>query len=192
MVAKQVATTPKPQNNNEELLLIRLLNPATKQRAFEELVSTYKERIYLTIRKLVIDHSDTDDLMQEVFLKIWNGLDNFRRDAKLFTWVYRIAVNESLTFLAKKKRRFFFGSLQDELENKLQTQSELQADQVQLLLQKALLRLPEKQRVVFNMRYYDELSYEQISEILGTSVGALKASYHFAVKKIEDYISKSL
>jgi RNA polymerase sigma-70 factor (ECF subfamily) len=188
MVATQVE--PKPTTSSEHELIERLVSPSTRQKAFDELVGTYKERVYFTVRKMVIDHSDAEDLMQEIFLKIWNNLQGFRSESKLSTWIYKIAVNESLTFLARKKRRHFLG-YQSEMLEKLEAQSELQADRVQLLLQKALLKLPPKQRLIFNMRYYDEMNYEQMSEILGTSVGALKASYHFAVKKIEDFLTKN-
>ncbi len=139
---------------------------------------------------MVIDHDDADDLTQEVFIKVWKNLENFRQDAQLYTWVYRIATNECLTFLSSKRKRFFLPILDitEELANKIDTSPEISGDEIQLKLQKALLRLPDKQRLVFNMRYYDELKYEEISEILGTSVGALKASYHLAAKKIEEFL----
>jgi RNA polymerase sigma factor (sigma-70 family) len=141
---------------------------------------------------MVIDHDDADDLTQEIFIKIHRHIDNFREDAQLFTWIYRIATNECLSFLQRKKRRFFLpiGDVEGELTAKLDSSAGPSADEIQLKLQKALLKLPDKQRMVFNMKYFDNLPYEQISEITDTSVGALKASYHHAVKKIEEYLSE--
>lgn len=154
----------------------------------------YQQRVYWHVRKMVIDHDDADDLTQETFIKAWNHLDNFRQDAKLFTWLYRIATNECLQFLNKKKRQatVSFDDVEHELLDKLNTNVLIEADAIQMKLQQALLRLPEKQRLVFNMKYFDDLKYEEISEILDTSVGALKASYHHAVKKIEQYLQLSL
>jgi RNA polymerase sigma-70 factor (ECF subfamily) len=138
----------------------------------------------------LIDHDDTDDVLQNTFIKVWKNLEGFNRDSQLFTWIYRIATNESITFLNKKKRRFFIPiiNVEHELSSKLESDVNFSGDKIQLKLQKAILTLPEKQRVVFNMKYYDELKYEEIAEITGTSVGALKASYHHAVKKIEEYV----
>lgn len=140
---------------------------------------------------MVIDHDDADDVTQEVFIKIHKAIDGFREDSQLFTWIYRIATNECLTFLNKKKRRFFL-PIEDvaaQLSSKLDLMPELSGDEIQKKLQKAILTLPDKQRVVFNMKYFEELSYEDMAEITSTSVGALKASYHHAVKKIEEYLS---
>lgn len=155
------------------------------------LVRTYQQRVYSHVRKMVIDHDDADDMTQEVFIKVHKYIDGFREDSQLFTWIYRIATNECLTFLQRKKRRFFLpiADVAGELSAKLDTQPGLSGDEIQLKLQKALLTLPDKQRLVFNMKYFEELSYEQMSEITNTSVGALKASYHHAVKKIEEFIS---
>lgn len=141
---------------------------------------------------MVIDHDDADDLTQEVFVKVWKNLGNFRQDAQLYTWIYRIATNECLTFLSNKKKRFFLPihDVSAELAEKIDTSPDISGDEIQKKLQKALLRLPDKQRLVFNMKYYDEMKYEEISEILGTSVGALKTSYHLAVKKIEEFIKR--
>lgn len=152
----------------------------------------YQERIYWHVRKMVIDHDDADDIVQEVFVKVWKNLDSFRQDARLYTWIYRIATNECLTFLRKKKRTFFvpINDVQSELAEKLENDESLSGDAIQLKLQKALLKLPDKQRLVFNMRYFDEMKFSDISEVTNTSVGALKASYHHAVKKIEDFISE--
>jgi RNA polymerase sigma factor (sigma-70 family) len=173
-------------------LLSKIRNPETQHYGFNLLVRTYQKRIYWHIRKMVIDHDDADDLTQEVFIKIHKAIGNFREDAQLFTWIYRIATNECLTFLKKKRRRFFL-PLEDvgkELSLKIDSSAGISEDEIQKRLQKALLTLPDKQRLVFNMKYFDDLSYEVISEITGTSVGALKASYHHAVKKIEVYLTQ--
>lgn len=143
---------------------------------------------------MVIDHDDADDLTQEVFIKVHKSIGTFREDSQLFTWIYRIATNECLTFLNKKRRRFFL-PLEDvgkELSSKLDTAPDISGEDIQKKLQKALLKLPDKQRLVFNMKYFDDLSYEDMSEITNTSVGALKASFHHAVKKIEDYLTEWL
>lgn len=154
------------------------------------LVRVYQQKVYWHIRKMVIDHDDSDDITQEVFIKIHKAIHNFREDSQLFTWIYRIATNECLTFLAKKKRRFFLPleDVQRELSAKIDSSDGIGGDAIQKKLQKALLTLPDKQRLVFNMKYYEEMPYEQMSEITGTSVGALKASYHHAVKKIEESV----
>src|SRR5688572_23861747 len=155
------------------------------------LVRTYQQRVYWHIRKMVIDHDDADDLTQEVFIKIHKSIGGFREDAQLYTWIYRIATNECLTFLQKKKKRFFLpiGDVAKELLSKLDSAPYISGEEIQLKLQRALLTLPDKQRMVFNMKYFDDLSYEDISEITNTSVGALKASFHHAVKKIEDFLA---
>jgi RNA polymerase sigma factor (sigma-70 family) len=163
----------------------------SRHEAFNLLLNKYQQKVYWHIRRFVIDHDDTDDLVQEVFVKVWRSLDNFRNDSQLFTWLYRIATNESITFLNRKKLRNNI-SLDDpsgyELAETLADSVYFDGDKAQMKLQKALLTLPEKQRLVFNMKYFDDLKYEEISEILGTSVGALKASFHIAVKKIEHYL----
>ncbi|NJN42028.1 MAG: sigma-70 family RNA polymerase sigma factor [Flammeovirgaceae bacterium] len=176
---------------NDKDLLEKIRNPETRSYGFNLLVREYQQRIYWHIRKMVIDHDDADDVTQEVFIKIHKAIDRFREDAQLYTWIYRIATNESLTFLKKKRRRFFLPieDVSHELSKKLDSSPQISGDEIQIKLQKAMLKLPDKQRLVFNMRYYDELSYEDISEITETSVGALKASYHHAVKKIEDFLS---
>jgi len=140
---------------------------------------------------MVIDHDDTDDLVQEIFVKVWKNLSSFRADAKLYTWIYRIATNECLNFLKKKKRKFFIpiNDVASELSDKVDNEDQISGDEIQLKLQKALLKLPDKQRMVFNMKYFDEMKFQEISEITDTSIGALKASYHHAVKKIEEFIN---
>jgi RNA polymerase sigma-70 factor (ECF subfamily) len=173
-------------------ILEKFQNPDSRNLAFNQLVRKYQQKVYWHVRKMVIDHDDADDLTQEVFVKVWTHLENFRKDSQLYTWIYRIATNECLNFLSAKKKRFFLPihDVAAELSEKLDSTDTLSGDEVQLKLQKALLRLPDKQRLVFNMKYFDDMKYEEISEILGTSVGALKASYHIAVKKIEDYLKK--
>ncbi len=170
-----------------------------RQGAFTQLIKKYQQKIYWHIRKMVIDHNDADDLVQETFIKVWQGLDNFRGDSQLFTWVYRIATNECLSHLQRKKRYIHVPLENSDDENSLNLIDTLESsidsgyisgDEIQIKLQKALLQLPDKQRLVFNMKYYDDLKYEEISEITGTSVGALKASYHLAVKKVEENLAK--
>lgn len=172
-------------------LLLKLRSPDTRNYGFNMLVRAYQQKVYWLVRKMVIDHDDADDLTQEVFIKIHKAIDNFREDSQLYTWIYRIATNECLTFLNKKKRRFFLPieDVTKELSSKIDSAPYLTGDDIQKKLQKALLTLPDKQRLVFNMKYYDDLPYEDISEITKTSVGALKASYHHAVKKIENYLT---
>jgi RNA polymerase sigma-70 factor (ECF subfamily) len=171
-------------------LLDKIRNTETRNYGFNMLVRSYQQRVYWHVRKMVIDHDDADDLTQEVFIKIHRYIDAFREDSQLFTWIYRIATNECLTFLDKKKRRFFLpiGDIEAELSKKVDNSAHISGEEIQLKLQKALLKLPEKQRLVFNMKYFEDLSYEEISEITNTSVGALKASYHHAVKKIEEFL----
>lgn len=141
---------------------------------------------------MVIDHDDANDLTQDTFIKVYKALDNFRADSQLFTWIYRIATNECLNFLNKKRKRFMLPiyDVEAELASKIDTSSQFTGDEIQLKLQKAILTLPQKQRLVFNMKYYDDIKYEDMAVVLETSVGALKASYHHAVKKIEEYINK--
>lgn len=157
---------------------------------FNLLVQKYQEKVYLHIRRLVINHSDADDVVQDTFIKVWKNLEKFRSESNLFTWIYRIATNEAMSFLQKKKRKYLFTTIDfnTKLSKNLEDDSYFTGDEIQLKLQNALLTLPDKQRLVFNMKYYDELKYEEMSEITGTSTGALKASYHIAVKKIEKYI----
>ena len=163
-----------------------------KEAAFNHLVEKYQERLYWHIRKIVIDHEDTDDVLQNTFIKIWRSLPEFRSDSRLFTWLYRIATNEALTFLKQKKRRTFtpLEDVEHKLGEELESDPYFDGNEIQLKLQQAILKLPEKQRLVFNMKYFEGLKYEDMAEILGTSVGALKASYHHAVKKIEAVLGR--
>ncbi|MEY3415921.1 MAG: hypothetical protein RL060_32 [Bacteroidota bacterium] len=177
----------------EDIALIQQFqNEQTKNYAFNLIVKKYQQKVYSLTRKMVIDHDDANDLTQDTFIKVWNNLENFRQDAQLFTWIYRIATNECLNFLAKKRRKFFVPIVDVEahLSSYIDQGKYITGDEIQLKLQKAILTLPEKQRLVFNMKYFEELKYEEISDIVGTSVGALKASYHIAVKKIEEYINR--
>ena len=178
-----------PELDDNEL--VRLFKDTQqREKAFTSIVKKYQEKIYWQIRRIVITHQDADDVMQNVFIKAWNGLNNFREDAKLYTWIYRIAVNESLTYLEQQKRRssISFDDVSESLENKMQSEKGFDENKTIWKLQLAIQQLPEKQRIVFNLRYFDEMPYEEMGIILDTSVGALKASYHHAVKKIEEYI----
>jgi RNA polymerase sigma-70 factor (ECF subfamily) len=164
---------------------------ASRKQAFEELVQTYQRMLYYHIRRIVIDHDDADDVLQNTLLKAWKNLHRFRGDSALKTWLYRIATNESLTFLNQKKRRAHEAveDLQNDLRHSLHAGREVDGDEIQLKLQEAILTLPNRQRMVFNMRYFQEMKYEEISSILEVTVGALKASYHHAAKKIEKYLT---
>ncbi len=163
---------------------------ASKNFAFNLIIKKYQKKLYSLIRRILIDHDDTDDALQNTFIKMWNNLDNFKEDSQLYTWLYRVATNESLTFLKKKRTKFFIPivDVEYQLSKSLEDDSYFKGDEIQLRLQQAILKLPEKQRIVFNMKYFEEIKYEEMSQILGTSVGALKASYHHAVKKIEEYV----
>lgn len=179
-------------NNTESELDARLRNPATCREAFGEVIKQYSEKLYWQIRRMVQNHDDANDLLQTTFMKAWQNIENFRGDAKLSTWLHKIAINESLTFLERERKRKNL-SLDDEetyLVNAIEADTEIDGDALKLELRKAIAKLPEKQRIVFNMRYYDETPYEEMSQILGTSTGALKASYHLAVKKIEQYFKE--
>lgn len=173
-------------------LLLKVRNPETRGYGFNLLVRAYQQRVYWLVRKMVIDHDDADDITQEVFIKVHKAIDQFREDSQLYTWIYRIATNECLSFLNRKKRSFFLPieDVAGQLTAKIDSTPGLEGDEIQKKLQKALLKLPDKQRLVFNMRYYDDLSYEDMAEITKTSVGALKASYHHAVKKIEEFLTE--
>ncbi|MEG1555580.1 MAG: sigma-70 family RNA polymerase sigma factor [Bacteroidales bacterium] len=176
----------------DELILKLFAQKQTKEQAFNLLMQKYQQDIYFSIRRVVFLHEDAKDITQNVLLKIWRYLDKFRGDSSLRTWISKICINESLTFIEKKKRLLNL-SESDYVDFMLKTVEEdhyLSADKIQQLLQKAILSLPEKQRAVFTLRYYDEMPYEEMSRVLNTSVGALKASYHFAAKKVEDFLSK--
>ena len=171
-------------------LLLQFRNPVTKERAFTSIIKKYQEKLYWHVRRMVIGHEDANDVLQNVFLRVWNGLENFREDSQLYTWLYRIATNESLTYIEQQKKRLSvpLDEVESGLGNKIKADSHFDANRLEWKLQLAIQQLPEKQRLVFNLRYYDEMPYEEMSRILDTSEGALKASYHHAVKKIEDFI----
>ncbi len=176
----------------EETFVKELKDKKTQRKAFAKLVDSFTERLYWQIRKLVISHDDANDVLQNVFIKVWSNIDNFRGDSKLSTWLFKIAINESVTFLNKRKIMQNI-SLDDDtfLSEKLESDPYFDGDAIELKLQKAILTLPEKQRIVFNLKYFDDLKYEEISTILDTSVGALKASYFHASKKIEEFLKNS-
>ena len=173
--------------------IMDLYKAGQQERAFKEIVDSYSERLYWHVRRFLCSHEDTDDLLQEIFLKIWTALPSFRGESQLFTWLYRIATNEALNFLNKQKVRsaLQFESLSSKLEEKIDEDPWFNGDVMQRMLMKAIQRLPEKQRLVFVMRWFEELPYEEISEILGTSIGALKASYHFATEKLKSFLEKN-
>lgn len=168
-------------------ILSKFNDEKTRNVGFNLLLQKYQQKIYWHVRRLVIDHDDADDLVQETFVKVWKNLHNFRSDSQLYTWIYRIATNESITFLNRKKNRnnISLDDVSTELSETLASSTYFDGDKAQRKLQQAVLTLPEKQRIIFNMKYFDDMKYEEISEVLGTTVGALKASFHIAVKKIE-------
>ena len=171
-------------------ILLKFGVQKTQNEAFNLLLQKYQQKIYWHIRRLVINHDDADDLVQETFVKVWKNLANFRSESQLYTWIYRIATNESITFLNKKKLKnnISLDDINTELADSLTSSSYFNGDKAQRKLQEAILTLPDKQRIIFNMKYFDDMKYDEISEVLGTSVGALKASFHIAVKKIESIL----
>ncbi|PQB07213.1 RNA polymerase subunit sigma-70 [Polaribacter filamentus] len=175
---------------DEITFIAELKNGKTKEKAFRILISKYKERLYWHIRKIVISHDDADDVLQNTFIKIFKNIDKFNEQSKLYSWMYRIATNESITFINKraKERNVDISDYHEQLASTLESDVHFSGDEIQLILQKAIATLPQKQQLVFNMKYFDEIKYNEMSEILETSVGALKASYFHAVKKIENYI----
>lgn len=188
----QVEHSTSKISPHDREIIEQFRNEETRNYAFNLLVREYQKRLYWHIRKIIIDHDDTDDVLQNVFIKVWRNLENFKEESQLFTWMYRIATNESINFLNAKKKRagIPLDDVSAFLANNLESDSYYKGDEIQTKLQKAILTLPDKQRIVFNMKYFDEMKYEEMSKILETSVGALKASYHHAVKKIEEYLTK--
>lgn len=176
----------------EETLVNELKQLETQAKAFEVLVNTYKERLYWHIRRIVLNHDDTDDVLQNTFIKVYKNIGDFNGDSKLYSWMYRIATNEALTFLKKKSKKLRISDteLQDKMIDNLQADVYFEGDEIQLKLQKAVAILPEKQKLIFNMKYFEEMKYEEISDILDTTVGGLKASYHLAVKKVESFLKE--
>lgn len=178
-------------HTEDKELLLRFRDATTKERAFTHIIKKYQEKLYWHIRRMVVEHEDANDVLQNMFIKVWNGLENFREDSQLYTWLYRIATNESLTFLEQRKKRMAIsidGTEESGLTNNIKADKHFDPNKLEWKLQVAIQHLPEKQRVVFSLRYYDEMPYEEMSRVLETSEGALKASYHHAVKKIEDFI----
>jgi RNA polymerase sigma factor (sigma-70 family) len=175
---------------DDKELLLQFKEPSLKEKAFTSILQKYQEKLYWHIRRMVVDHDDTNDILQNMFIKVWHSLDNFREDSQLYTWLYRIATNECLTFLEqqKRKRAVSLNDVEGGLSTKIKADENFDGNKLEWKLQLAIQQLPERQRLVFNLRYYDELPYEEMSKILQTSEGALKASYHHAAKKIENYI----
>ncbi len=175
--------------NLEDKEIIELFHTKHREEeAFRRLVDQYKERLYWHIRKMVLNHEDTDDILQNTFVKIWQGLKEFRYESRLFTWMYRIATNEAINFLNEKRRKVFGNAdeITAALENTLESDVYFSGDKIQQELQKAILQLSERQRLIFNMKYFDDMTYDDMAEILEVAVGTLKATYHHAVKKIEE------
>ena len=177
---------------NEEMIIAQLKDESLRAAAFSVIVKEHSEEIYRHIRRMVLVHEDADDIAQNTFIKAWMNIDSFQGKSKISTWLYRIAINETLTFLNKNRGTLIsLDTPEGAIAEQLESDTFFNGDKADAMLQEAIARLPEKQRLVFNMKYYDELKYEEISAILDTSVGALKASYHIAVKKIEDFLSKN-
>ncbi len=175
---------------DDKELLMQFKNESSKEAAYTRIIKKYQEKLYWHIRRMVVEHEDANDVLQNMFIKVWKSLDNFREDSQLYTWLYRIATNESLSFLEQQKKRSS-SSLSDDdgyLSNKLVADKDFDGNKLEWKLQLAIQQLPQKQKAVFNLRYFEEMPYEEMSRVLETSEGALKASYHHAVKKIEDYI----
>lgn len=178
---------------DESKFILRLKDPKSKEVAFRELLQLYKERLYWHIRKIVISHDDADDVLQNTFIKVYRSIDKFKGESKLFSWLYRIATNESITFINKNAKRLQISNEEQKSNaiNNLTADVYFEGDEIQLKLQKAIASLPEKQQIVFNMKYFDNIKYKDMADILKTSEGALKASYHIAVKKIETYLTSN-
>jgi RNA polymerase sigma factor (sigma-70 family) len=176
---------------DEKVFIAELLNPKTQNTAFQKLLRDYQKPLYNHIRNIVLNHDDADDVLQNTFVKVFQYLKDFKGDSKLFSWMYRIATNEAITFINQKAKKNNTTSevMQSKIVDNLKADSYFDGNEIQLKLQKAIALLPEKQQLVFKMKYFEEIKYEEMSEILGTSVGALKASYHHAVKKIEDFMN---
>ena len=172
---------------NDSQIATRLLDPKTRRAAFEQMVDIYSEQLYWQIRRLVFVHEDADDILQNVFLKAWKNIDTFRNDSKLSTWLYRIALNESVDFIRKKKNETSLPAVEESLAQKLMADEYFDGDEIQATLQEAIASLPDKQRIVFTMKYFEEMKYSDMSNILGTTTGALKASYQIAVNKICEF-----
>jgi len=182
---------PEYGDNYDHMLISSFRDEKLRDGAFTKLVAKYQERLYWHIRRMVVEHEDTNDILQNVFIKVWKNLGSFREESNLYTWMYRIATNETLTWIDQQKRRSSISMSENEdmFAEKLQAQKGFDPNKIEWKLQQAIQSLPDKQRIVFNLRYYDEMPYDDMAELLGTSVGALKASYHHAVKKVEDFVT---
>lgn len=180
------------EDYSDKELLEQFRSEETRNYAFNLIVHKYQKKLYWHIRRIVIDHDDANDVIQNTFIKVWKSLANFKENSQLYTWLYRIATNESITFLKQKKAFVSFDDVSYGLSNSLSDDNYFKGDEIQKKLQMAILTLPEKQRIVFNMKYFDEMKYNEMSQVLETSVGALKASYHHAVIKIEEYLKKEM
>lgn len=180
-------------HSDDQVLLNQFRQPSTKEQGFTAIIKKYQEKLYWHIRRLVVDHDDANDVLQNIFIKVWKGLESFREDSRLYTWMYRIATNECLSFIEQQKRRasVSMDEVGEGLANKVKADSNFDGNRLEWKLQLAIQQLPEKQRVVFNLRYYDEMPYEEMSRVLDTSEGALKASYHHAARKIEAFIREN-
>ena len=178
---------------DEKIFIAQLINPKTQNEAFKKLVYEYQKPLYYHIRNIVLNHDDADDVLQNTFIKVFSNIQNFKGESKLFSWIYRIATNESLTFIEQRARKQGISNeeLQQKSINKLESDVYFDGNEIQIKLQKAIALLPQKQQLVFKMKYFEELKYEEIADILDTSVGALKASYHHTVKKIEAYVTSN-
>ena len=182
--------TKSDRHSNDSNLVEKLQNPATQSAAFSTIVKKYSERLYWHIRRIVLTHEDSNDILQNTFIKAWSNIGKFRGDSQLLTWLYRIATNETLTYIGHKQvETISLDSDEGSVVNELESDPLFNGDHADAIFHEAISRLPEKQRLVFNMRYFEDMKYEEISQILDTSTGALKASYHIAVKKIEDYVA---
>ena len=181
---------PEVTEISDHLLVASFKDDSLKESAFNRLVIKYQERLYWHIRRMVVEHEDTNDILQNVFIKVWKNLSGFREESNLYTWLYRIATNETLTWIEQQKRRssVSLSGNEDFFSERLYAQKGYDPNKIEWKLQQAMQTLPEKQKLVFNLRYYDEMPYDKMAEMLGTSVGALKASYHHAVKKVEDFM----
>ena len=177
---------------NEKEIVVLLQDPARQREAFARIVKEYSEQLYWQIRRLVLTHDDANDILQNTFIKAWTNIEYFRGDAKMSTWLYRIALNECLTFLNKQRtsQQLSIDEAEIEMMNQLESDTYFDGDETQKIFLQAVKQLPNKQQMIFNLKYFKEMKYEEISEILGTSIGALKASYHHAVKKIESFLEK--
>ena len=178
---------------SDNQLLDMFRNAKTRNLAFNQIINQNQERVYWHIRKIVLSHEDANDIIQNTFIKVWNNLDSFKGDSKIYTWIYRIATNESLHFLKKKKKHYFesIDNVSSRLSNLLIAERYFDGNEIEKKFQEALLKLPTKQRIAFNMKYFEKMKYDEISEILGTSVGALKANYHHAKNKIEEFLKEN-